>query len=216
MERVPKSDGNTYGHGAAHESVIVLLFEQRLEKVVPLVLVSGILARLEVKRFRYARGEVDQCVRQVAAVQRFVAAVDSKGENLLTIYSANLTEQEVRDVLGVSLLEQRTPELVAALRMGVYQASVDGGQQVVDDHVDPFSEAPEAEVEYSDVDFRMPQIPFLFLVVRYHLQDTTVRITLLRITLLLLLLLEFTLFHSSLTPARTEQAATNQQLPNLP
>ena len=118
-------------------------------------------------------------------------------------------------VLGIGFLQQSAPELVALLGVSEDQASVDGRQEVVDDHVDPLAEAPEAEVEGPGVVFgRIQLVPFLIFVVGYHLHTDDVswlggkqsdRFD-----------VRTTLFHNSLQPARTEQAATNQQFPKRP
>src|SRR5699024_7775701 len=49
--------------------------------------------------------------------------------------------------LGVRFLKKRAPVLVALLRVHQHKATIDGGQSVIDDDVDPLAVLPEAEVK---------------------------------------------------------------------
>ena len=52
---------------------------------------------------------------------------------------------ELCDSLGVGLLQQGHPELVRVDTLGVEERSVLGGESVIDVHVHPRAEPPEAE-----------------------------------------------------------------------
>ena len=69
-------------------------------------------------------------------------------------------------LLGVGLLHHGAPELVAVVRVAVHQLVVHRGQAVVDHHVHPLPEAPEAEVEDARVGLGPLRVPLLLLPVR--------------------------------------------------
>lgn len=71
--------------------------------------------------------------------------------------------------LGIGFLEQGRPELVRRLRLTEQKPAISGGQFVVDDHVHPMAAAPELEVKYAGIG--SVRLPFLFHVIRYHLQE---------------------------------------------
>ena len=70
--------------------------------------------------------------------------------------------------LGVGLLQQSAPELVARLGVTEDELALAGGETVVDDHLDPLAEAPEVEFEHAHVGVLL--VPLLLLGVREHLQ----------------------------------------------
>lgn len=64
-------------------------------------------------------------------------------------------------LLGIGLLHQGTPELIAGVGVAVDELVVDCGQPVIDDHVHPFPEAPEVEVKDARVGVGFFRVPFL-------------------------------------------------------
>lgn len=68
-----------------------------------------------------------------------------------------------RTILGVSLLHQCAPELVAVVRVAVNQLVVHRRQAVIDHNVHPIAKAPESKVENSSIGIRFLRVPFLLL-----------------------------------------------------
>ena len=53
--------------------------------------------------------------------------------------------------LGISLLEEGTPELIVILRVNEDELAIVGGQTIIDDQVHPLPKMPEPEVEYPSI-----------------------------------------------------------------
>lgn len=66
-------------------------------------------------------------------------------------------------LLGVGLLHQGAPELVAGAGVAVDELVVDRGQPVIDDHVHPLPKAPEVKVEDARVGTGFLGVPLLLL-----------------------------------------------------
>lgn len=73
--------------------------------------------------------------------------------------------------LGVGLLHQCTPELVAVVGVTIDQLVVDSREPVVNHHVNPLTEAPEAKVENSGIRIWLLRVPLLLLPVGDDLGD---------------------------------------------
>lgn len=76
-------------------------------------------------------------------------------------------------LLGVGLLHQRAPKLIAVVGVAVHQLSIHRGEPVIDHYVHPLSKPPEAEVEDPGVGVRFVFVPLLILPVRNHLWKKT-------------------------------------------
>lgn len=66
-------------------------------------------------------------------------------------------------LLGVGLLHQGAPELVAGIGVAVDELVVDCGQLVINDHVHPLPKAPKVEVEDAGIAVRLLGVPLLLL-----------------------------------------------------
>lgn len=77
--------------------------------------------------------------------------------------SATHPPARCQHLLGVGLLHQGTPELVAGAGVAVDELVVDCGQPVVNDHIHPLPKAPEVEVEDACIGIGFLGVPLLLL-----------------------------------------------------
>ena len=56
-------------------------------------------------------------------------------------------------ILGISLLQQSTPEFIVILRMNEYKSSIVSRETIINYNINPFTEVPKTEVEYSCIAF---------------------------------------------------------------
>lgn len=74
-------------------------------------------------------------------------------------------------LLGIGLLQQRTPELIVIFGVTVDKLSINCRQPVVDHHIHPLPKHPELKVEDSSIVLWVFRIPLLILVVGDYLES---------------------------------------------